>query len=85
MKKNVLTEQITTSADNNQDALETLVIAQLAVIRRRETELQNRLQSNSRVEPATVAAEVRQLQNSADRLSRFLDAMTFGTSCAFAV
>jgi len=64
-----------TTRKNNQAALETLVVAQLAAIRRREAELQNRLRSRGGVEPGSVAAEVWQLQTSADRLGRMIDAM----------
>jgi hypothetical protein len=70
---------MTATANNN--VLETLVIAQLAAIWRREADLQTRLQSEI-VEPENVAAEVWQLQTSADRLSRMIDAMNFGGNTA---
>jgi hypothetical protein len=75
---------MTNETKKEQAALETLVIAQLAAIRKREAELQTRLQSNAGLEPVNVAAEVWQLQTSADRLSRMMDAMNFGGACAFA-
>ncbi len=62
--------------------LETLVIAQLAAIRKRESELRTRMQSNSGIEPISVAEEVWQLQSSTDRLSRMMDAMNFGGAVA---
>lgn len=68
---------MTGTRKTNQTALETLVIAQLAAIRKRETELNNRLQVRAGIEPTNVAAEVWQLQTSADRLSRMMDAMNF--------
>lgn len=75
-----------TSTHNTQTPLETLVVAQLAAIRKREAELQTRLQSKSGIEPLNVAAEVLQLQSSADRLSRMMDAMNFCVSdVAFAM
>ena len=78
-----MTDRMTTNSTNN--ALETLVIAHLASIKRREAELQKRLRSQS-LEPQNVAAEVWQLQSSADRLSRMIDAMNFdGNTAAFAV
>jgi hypothetical protein len=70
---------MTTTTNNN--VLETLVVAQLAAIRRREADLQSRLQS-SIFEPENVAAEVWNLQTSADRLSRMIDAMNFGGNTA---
>ena len=73
---------MTNEPNNKRGALETLVIAQLAAIRRREAELQTRLQSSAGLEPVSVAAEVWQLQTSADRLSRMMDAMKFGGSYA---
>lgn len=77
-----MTDQMTnTLANNNQTALETLVIAQLAAIRRREADLHTRLQSKT-LEPANVAAEVWSLQSSTDRLSRLMDAMNFGGNTA---
>jgi hypothetical protein len=60
---------------NSQSALEMLVIAQLSALRKREAELQSRLQSGAGLEPGNVASEVWHLQNSADRLSRMMDAM----------
>ncbi len=60
---------------NHQAALETLVVAQLAAIRRREAELQNRLRSSAGIEPWNAAVEVLRLQSSADRLNRMMDAM----------
>ena len=74
-----MTDQMTATANNN--VLETLVIAQLAAIWRREADLQTRLQSST-LEPENVAVEVRQLQTSADRLNRMIDAMTFGGNTA---
>ena len=80
---NELTEYMTRQM---QTPLETLVVAQLAAIRKREAELQTRLQSGNGFEPTNVAAEVWQLQTSADRLSRMMDAMNYlGTEQAFAV
>jgi hypothetical protein len=76
---------MTNTAKSDRAALETLVVAQLAAIRKREAELQNRLQSNADLEPVNVATEVWQLQTSADRLSRMMDAMSFGSCPAFAV
>lgn len=71
---------------STQTALETLVVAHLAAIRKREAELHTRLQSNSGLESDNVAAEVWRLQSSADRLSRMMDAMNFGVGdAAFAV
>ena len=73
-------------ANSTRRALETLVVAQLAAIRKRESELQNRLQSTEGFEPDDVAQEVWQLRTSADRLSRMMDAMNFCESdAAFAV
>jgi hypothetical protein len=60
---------------NHQSALETLVIAQLSALRKREEELQARLQSAAALEMRTVASELCYLQASADRLSRMMDAM----------
>lgn len=60
---------------NDQSALEMLVIAQLSALRKREAELQSRLQSGAGLEVGNVASEVWYLQNSADRLSRMMDAM----------
>lgn len=70
------------TSKNNKTALETLVVAQLAAIRKQEAELQTRLQSNAGLEPVNVAAEVWQLQSSTDRLSRMMDAMNFGGAYA---
>lgn len=70
---------------NHQAALETLVVAQLAAIRKREADLQLRLEANTGLEPVNVAAELWQLQTSTDRLNRMMDAMNFGvTHAAFA-
>lgn len=74
-----MTDQMTTNSNNN--VWESLVIAHLASIKRREAELQTRLRSQS-LEPENVAAEVWQLQTSADRLSRMIDAMNFGGNTA---
>jgi hypothetical protein len=74
------------STNSGQAALENLVIAHLAAIRKREAELNERLQANGAVEAQRAAADVWQLQSSADRLSRMMDAMNFsGNSAAFAV
>lgn len=71
---------------STQTPLEALVVAHLAAIRKREAELHTRLQSNSGLESVSVADEVWQLQSSADRLSRMMDAMNFGAvDAAFAV
>jgi 3,4-dihydroxy-2-butanone 4-phosphate synthase len=71
--------------NTHQAALETLVVAQLAAIRKREAELQIHLQQSSGLEPVNVAAELWQLQTSADRLNRMMDAMNFRvTHAAFA-
>jgi hypothetical protein len=78
----VFTNQIAYTPDRKQAALETLVIAQLAALWKRESELRDRLQSTSNAEPLTIADEVWQLQNSADRLNRMIDAMTFGGGVA---
>ena len=59
----------------HQSALELLVIAQLSALRKREAELQARLQSGAVLEAVNVASEVWRLQTSADRLSRMMDAM----------
>jgi hypothetical protein len=74
-----VTDQITTNSNNN--ALETLVIAHLAAIKRHEAELQKRFRSQP-LEAQNVAAEVWQLQTSAERLSRMIDAMNFGGGTA---
>ncbi len=56
--------------------LETLVMAQLAAIRRHEAALQSRLSSSSRIGGAeNIATELSKLQISADRLNRMIDAM----------
>ncbi len=73
---------MTSTSKNKHAALETLVIAQLAAIRRREADLQTRLNSTASIEPVNVAAEVWQLQTSADRLSRMMDAMNSGETRA---
>jgi hypothetical protein len=59
----------------NQSALETLIIAQLSVLRKREAELHARMQSGAALETGAVASELCRLQTSADRLSRMMDAM----------
>jgi hypothetical protein len=82
LSQDELPDPMNTTSKNNQ-ALETLVLAQLASIRKREADLQTRLQSNAALEP-NVAAEVWQLQTSADRLSRMMDAMNFGGAQAAA-
>jgi hypothetical protein len=64
-----------TTAHTNRTALEALVVAHLAAIRKQEADLQTRLQSTVGIEPVNVAAEVWRLQLSADRLSRMMDAM----------
>ncbi len=66
------------TSNRNQAALETLVIAQLAALRKREAELHTRLQASGSLESTNIAAEVWQLQTSTDRLSRMMDAMNFG-------
>ncbi len=66
-----------TSSEKAQTPLEALVVAQLAAIRKRESELHRSLQSAGEIEPRNVASEVLQLQSSADRLSRMMDAMNF--------
>jgi hypothetical protein len=82
--ESVLTNQTTATANSSHPAFETLVIAHLADIRKREADLQDRLRSG--VEPLDVAAEVHKLRSSADRLSRFMDEMSFGDfSAALAV
>jgi hypothetical protein len=82
LRNAVITEQMTSPANSSRTALETLVVAQLAAIRKRESELQNRLQSTDAFEPDNVAQEVWQLRTSADRLSRMMDAMNFCDSDA---
>ena len=82
----VLTNQIGQIPNGSEAALETLVIAQLAAIRKRETELRDRLQSAAGIETVNVAAEVWQLQSSADRLNRMIDAMNLdGPLASFSV
>lgn len=77
---------MTSTTNSGQAALENLVIAHLADIRKREAELNERLRANCGLEPQRVAAEVWQLQTSADRLSRMMDAMNFAeNSAAYAV
>jgi hypothetical protein len=66
-----------TSTQKSQTALETLVVAQVAALRKREAELQSRFNSRSGIETMNVAAELWQLQTSADRLNRMMDAMNF--------
>jgi hypothetical protein len=66
---------MTATRNNDQSALEGLVIAQLSALRKREAELQSRLQSGAGLEALNVASEVWHLQSSADRLSRMMDAM----------
>lgn len=61
--------------NNDQSVLEMLVVAQLSALRKREAELQSRLQSGTGLETGNVASEVWRLQTSADRLSRMMDAM----------
>jgi hypothetical protein len=68
--------------NNHEAALETLVVAQLAAIRKQEAELQSRLEAHTGPEPLNVAAEIWQLQTSADRLNRMMDAMNFGVTHA---
>jgi hypothetical protein len=63
------------SRQRKQTPLETLVISQLAAIRRDEAALQTRLTSSAAA-PANVAAELSKLQISTDRLSRMIDAMS---------
>jgi DNA gyrase/topoisomerase IV subunit A len=58
-----------------QTPLETLVISQLAAIRKQEAALKMRLRSITSREVANMAAEVWKLQTSADRLNRMIDAM----------
>jgi hypothetical protein len=75
-----------TSTPSKQTPLEMLVVAQLAAIRKREATLESHLHSNTPIEAPQLAAEVWQLQNSADRLSRMIDAMGLGASAvSFAV
>ena len=82
----MLTDPITSTSNSGQAALESLVIAHLTAIRKREAELHERLKADAHLEAAHVAAEVWQLQSSADRLSRMMDAMNFRENCAaFAV
>ena len=82
----MLTDPITSTSNSGQAALESLVVAHLAAIRKREADLHDRLNANADLEPVHVAAEVWQLQTSADRLNRMIDAMNFGgNSAAFAV
>jgi hypothetical protein len=64
-----------TTSDTHRSALEMLVIAQLSVLRKRESELQSRLQSTAGPERTSVANEVWHLRTSADRLGRMMDAM----------
>ena len=82
----MLTDQLTSTTNSGEAALENLVIAHLTAIRKHEAELHDRLKANAGLEPEDVAAEVWQLQTSADRLNRMIDAMNFGGNCAaFAV
>ena len=60
-----------------QTPLETLVVSQMAVIRRREKALQLRLTSGVAGETETVAADLWSLRQSADRLDRMIEAMSF--------
>lgn len=74
------------STPSKQTPLEMLVVAQLAAIRKREATLESRLHSDTPMEAPQLAAEVWQLQSSADRLSRMIDAMGLGaTAATFAV
>jgi hypothetical protein len=59
----------------DQSALEILVVAQLSALRKREAELQARLQSGAALETGIIASELWRLQTGADRLSRMMDAM----------
>lgn len=68
------------STHSKQTPLEMLVVAQLAAIRKREAKLQSQLHSETPLETPELAAEVWQLQSSADRLGRMIDAMSLGAS-----
>ncbi len=60
---------------NTRNPLETLVVAQLAYIRRHEIELHHQFESPMSSNTTGVAAQLLELQQSADRLSRMIDAM----------
>ncbi len=65
-----------TSIQTRQAPLDMLVISQVAAIRKRETALQLRLQSGTAGEAANMAADIGELQRSADRLDRMIEAMS---------